>query len=107
MTKEETEDFDDGWDTAVYGATFRSLDAKGEETVRRELGKGECGNPGSDHHNMVLQWLALQDSKRAEESLSISRRALQDSRLATRIAISAIVLTIVMAIKEIIVWLSS
>jgi hypothetical protein len=61
----------------------------------------------------VDAWLLSEEAKgveraddRSEESLSISRKALDNSRLATRIAISAIVLSIIMATYEIIKWYS-
>ena len=70
--------------------------------------------------NIVDSWLAVKEAEgkargeeRSEESLSISRQALRNSdkalsnsRLATSIAISAIVLSIIMAIQKVIEWLS-
>ncbi len=61
----------------------------------------------------ATEWLRLQevkqaesrferDAERDEESLSISRKALANSERATRIAISAIILSIIMAISSVI-----
>ena len=54
----------------------------------------------------VDRWLSVKEAERSDESLSISRKALRNSERATNIAISAIVLSISMAILEIIKWLS-
>jgi len=62
---------------------------------------------------VAVEWLRLQDvereksrlereTERDEESLSISRRALASSERATRIAISAIILSIIVAISNLI-----
>ena len=96
----------EGYDRVAYGVTHRQLDALDEKAVRYSLAKGEYGTPGSTSHEIVLSWLASRDTERATESLSISRKALSNSRLATRIAISAIVLSIAMAIQKIIEWFS-
>ena len=63
----------------------------------------------------VSAWLKTEEAKaaeraedRSEENLSISRKALRNSERATKIAISAIVLSIIMAIPliiEFIQWL--
>lgn len=59
----------------------------------------------------VESWLAVKDAEgkaraddRSEESLSISCKALRNSDRATNIAISAIVLSIIMAIQKLIEW---
>lgn len=96
----------EGFDRVAYGVTPRQLDALREKDVRYSLAKGEYGTPGSMSHDIVLSWLASKDTERTTESLSISRKALSNSRLATRIAISAIVLSIAMAIQKIIEWFS-
>lgn len=96
---------------------FERLEAMGEEAVRHDVALGLAGNPGSEHNNAVRFWLKHKEDERAaaaasrkesreEESLAISRKALSNSRLATRIAISAIVLSIVLAIQKIIEWYS-
>ena len=100
------EDFAEGFDKGVYGVTHRELDAIDEKAVRYSLAKGEYGAPGSKSYDIVLAWLAIKEAARADESLSISRKALSNSQLATRIAISAIVLSAIMAIQRIIAWLS-
>lgn len=96
----------EGFDQVAYGVTHRQLDALDEKAVRYSLAKGEYGAPGSTSYEIVLSWLASKDTERAAESLAISRKALSNSRLATRIAISAIALSIAMAIQKIIEWYS-
>lgn len=61
----------------------------------------------------VDAWLAAKDAEgkaraedRSEESLSISHKALRNSDRATNIAISAIVLSIIMAIQKLVEWYS-
>jgi hypothetical protein len=61
----------------------------------------------------VDAWLAVKEAEgkaraeeRAEESLSIARKAFVNSRRATSIAICAIVLSIIMAIQKLIDWFS-
>ena len=67
---------------------------------------------------LVEGWVRMKEAERAsasasrkeareEETLSIARKALSNSRFATRIAISAIVLSITMAIQKIIEWYST
>lgn len=86
-----------------HGVSYPMLDNKGEKEVRRALAKGEYGGPGEKKgHDLVLSWLATKDTERAEESLSISRKALRNSERATRIAIIAIILSIIMAILKLI-----
>ena len=108
MTTSEKDraEMQEGFDQVTYGVTHRKLDALDEKTVRYSLAKGEYGAPGSTSYEIVLSWLASKDTERATESLAISRKALSNSRLATRIAISAIVLSIAMAIQRIIEWFS-
>ena len=105
-TKHDRADMQEGFDRVAYGVTHRQLDALNEKDVRYSLAKGEYGTPGSTSHDIVLSWLASKDTERATESLAISRKALSNSRLATRIAISAIVLSIAMAIQKIVEWVS-
>ena len=96
---------------------FARLEAMGEDSVRNGLLQGIPPADGSEHRLAVEGWLRRKEDERAaassarkeareEESLSISRKALANSRLATRIAISAIVLSITMAIQKIIEWYS-
>jgi hypothetical protein len=54
----------------------------------------------------VDAWISVKESELKDESVSIARKALANSRLATRIAISAIVLSIAMAVQKIIEWYS-
>ena len=70
--------------------------------------------PNSEQHTAAVQVLHERESAskaraeaRSEESLSISRKAFVTSRSAYRIAISAIVLSIIMAIQKLIEWFSS
>ena len=90
-------------------STFKLCDQLGVVAVRERLKLGRF-HVGQKSH--AEAWLYLHESavkdraeERSEESLSISRKALSTSRLATRIAISAIILSIIMAIQKIIEWL--
>jgi len=85
-----------------------------EEDVRNRLAQGKYH---SELEPIVKEWLrrkkegrssaaAARSEMREEESLSISRRALRNSDCATKIAISAIILSISMIIFEIIKWCS-
>jgi hypothetical protein len=69
--------------------------------------------PHAEQHIAAVQVLHERESMskrraelRSEESLSISRKALRNSDRAIIIAISAIVLSIIMAIQKIIEWYS-
>ena len=93
------------------------LNALGESEVRLRLANGSFGERKKP---LVEDWLRSLEASRnnslaeekssreerkianAEEANSIAREALSNSRLATRIAISAIILSISMAILEII-----
>lgn len=100
----------------TMGESFRAkLESLGPEEVRLRLSLRTWSPIDKE---FAEEWLAHEDGKaeraatarseaRSEESLSISRKALVNSRLATRIAISAIVLSIIMATYEIIKWYSS
>ena len=99
-------DMQEGFDQATYGVTNKQLDALTEKDVRYDLSKGKYGAPGSTSHEIVLSWLAFKDTERAEASLAISKKALSNSQLATRIAIIAIVLSAIMAIQKLIEWSS-
>jgi hypothetical protein len=90
--------------------TFSLCASLGVVVVRERLLLGQF-HVGQKPH--AEAWLSLHESSvkdraeaREEESLSISRKALSNSERATRIAISAIVLSIIMAIYEIIKWYS-
>ncbi len=95
-----------------HAELLAEFDAMGEARVRHLV---QLNHWASDTYrkNTSQEWLLLKESERAartdareEESLSISRKALSNSRLATRIAISAIVLSIIMAIQKLIEWSS-
>ncbi|MDP1679385.1 MAG: hypothetical protein Q8L02_04590 [Candidatus Nitrotoga sp.] len=84
------------------------------EDVRQRLAAGQYHDPNK---GIAQEYLASVDRKEAalvaarseareEENLSISRKALRNSERATRIAISAIMLSISMAILAIIQWYS-
>ena len=102
----ERDEMQEGFDRVTYGVTHAQLDGLEEKAVRYSLAKDEYGAPGTKSHEIVLSWLASKDAERAAESLSISRKALRNSERATRIAISAIILSISMAILAIIQWYS-
>ena len=84
-------------DKVFNGVTPRELDALDEKSVRHSLAKGDYGENGSKGHDIVLSWLASKDVERAEESLSISRKALRTSERANKVAISAMILSITTA----------
>ena len=90
----------------------QQLEEWGEAKVKQMLADGHpfFGQVDSPYQTEVLLWLAeITEARleaRAEESLAISRKSLRNSELATRIAISAITLSIIMAILEIIKWYS-
>jgi hypothetical protein len=85
---------------------INQIDSMSIEEARDAIANGLYGNFDSPNQNLALSRLVIKESSardaREEESLSISRKALSTSRLATRIAISAIILSIIMAIKVII-----
>ena len=96
-------------------AFWKQLDAQNDEAGLRV--KIAAGHYNTDDAAVAQEWLrrkgaartsaaADRSEAREEESLSISRKALSNSQLATRIAISAIVLSIAMATLEIITWYS-
>lgn len=91
------------------------LDAANNETeVRERLAAGKYNSLAA---GLAREWLRRREEARAaetasraeareEESLAISRRALENSRMATRLAASAIVLSIAMAILKLFEWYS-
>jgi len=88
----------------MAGKIIYSLESRGEEAVRTALIRGEFG-PSGLHHSMVKEWLAAKDASRAEtkdkETLSIARIALRNSKWANIIAITAMILSVIMAIIQI------
>jgi hypothetical protein len=108
------DDIQRGYDSVAHRATHQ-LDSKFEAlgvvevTHRLESKRGLH----SLEWEPARAWLAAKEAERqmrsdsrAEESLSISRKALSNSRLATRIAVIAITLSTIMAIQKIIEWYS-
>ena len=88
-----------------------------EIELRREIADGRFGVPDSKLRLEVEPWLAekvasnaaassARKEAREDESLSISRKALDISERASRRALIAIALSTTMAIYEIIKWLS-
>lgn len=84
------------------------------EDVRRRLAEGQYRAPNDTIAREYLDSIdrkeaalaAARAEEREEESLSISRKALRNSERATRIAVSAIALSISMAILAILQWYS-
>jgi hypothetical protein len=100
-----------GYNKMSDDALIKRLENMPFEEARDKILKRQMGNTlDSPNHQLCLSWLTGKESelrdKREEETLSIARKALDNSRLATRIAISAIVLSIIMAIGQIIEWYS-
>ena len=96
---------------------FSRLEAMGEDAVRDGLLHGIPPADGSEHRLAVEGWVKIKEAERAsaassrkeareEESLAISRKALANSRSATRIAMIAMILSTIMAIQKIIEWYS-
>ena len=97
----------EGFNLEFDGVTPKTLDALGEKKALHLLAVGEYGEPGTRSHNIVLAWLQGKNVTRSEENLSISRKALTNSKWATVIAIIAIVLSATTAIGKIISWYST
>ena len=102
------------WDEKPFVAELEEL---GESEVRAMLARGDGWATLENRRAVAHGWLQSREAARAaaasarsearaEENLSISRRALRNSERATRIAISAITLSIFMAILAIIQWYS-
>jgi|GEM_PF-1792329 len=82
------------------------LDSMPFDEARTKILTRKLGNSfDSPNHQICLSWLQCKESElrdlREEESLSISRKALRISKSAKWIATSAIVLSIIMAIYEV------
>ena len=87
-------------------------DHNNENEVRERLA---AGNYNQRHAALAQEWLRRREEERnsqvaarvedrEEEKLEISRKALRNSEKATRIAIIAIILSVVMAIQKVIEW---
>jgi len=85
-----------------------------EAEVRERLAKGLYS---SQHKALAEEWLRREEVARAEsaaerkeardeESLSIARRALANSQKSTRIAVLALILSVVLAALKVIEWTS-
>ena len=85
---------------------IKDLEQLGERTVKTQLLNGNYGHPGTGTYGHVKDWLSSKESERAEaraeESLSISRKARRISIWAIVIAIIAMLLSPAIAI--IIAW---
>jgi hypothetical protein len=92
------------------------LEQLGSDEVRRRLARGEYGDIGSDLQLFVDRWLSSKDAinkasserraeRRSEESLSISQRALFNSRCATIIATLAMIAAMSDKITAFLRWL--
>lgn len=69
------------------------------EEARRAISTGAFGDIGSPNHVICMSWLQAQDTSlqhsREDEALDVSRDALRNSKLATRIATLALVLSVI------------
>ena len=106
MSEVERRAAEDAFEHGYYGASPGALDALGEKEVLHRQAKGEFGAIGSVGHGIASAWLEGKKVERSEESLSISRKALANSRSATVIATMAMILSTIMAIQKIIEWYS-
>ncbi len=91
---------------ATKKAYIEKLESMPFEEARRKIRHGELGSEiGSPNHAFFLSWLDNKEAelheKHQEKSLSISRKALFTAQKATRIAIIAIIFSIIMVILEI------
>jgi hypothetical protein len=93
---------------------FAEFEELGETKVQHFVNSSTWKSSNSYKQSAAHEWLLIKSAERnsraeerEEESLSISRKALFISKRATWIATSAIILSIIMAIKEIIDWYSS
>lgn len=91
-------------------ATNRLCDDLGAAEVRARL---VSGGFHVGQRTDAEAWLSRHESalkeraeERSEESLRISRKALSNSSLATRIATFALILSVIMAIQKLIEWSS-
>ena len=77
------------------------LESMSLDEARRAIATGQFGDIGSPNHAFCSSWLAALDASlqhaRETEALTISREALTNSKLATRIAIIALVLSVIVA----------
>ena len=98
-----------GFDRAKYGVSRADFDALGERAVRDQLNSGKYGHEGIPEFDFVSAWLAdaefarlatdsAKRDAREEETLSIARSALFNSKRANTIAIIAITLSAATAI---------
>jgi|SRR3546814_822352 len=75
------------------------LEAMSLDEARRMIATGGFGDIGSPNHSFCMSWLQAKDVElqhaRESEALAISRDALSNSKLATRIAIAALILTLI------------
>lgn len=92
---------------------FASLEECGEADVRNRLALKVWSDPRTVA--LAEEWLRSKDADRASssaerkearevETLSIARKALRNSRLASSIAIMAMILSTIMAIQKLIEW---
>lgn len=102
----------------MYGIRREELEAAGEAAVRADLSKGKYGDASDPRHIYVSACLEGMEIERAEaaaarketrekESLSISRKALRNSTIATIIAITAIIVAAREPISSTVIWLFS
>jgi len=85
--------------------SLKDLEDQGEDSVRAGLLTGVFGPPDGVRYSHAKAWLETIDAARRDardaETLSISRKALSNSRWANIIAISAMTLSITIAIIQI------
>jgi len=78
---------------------IEGLEAMPLEEARGAIATGKFGEVGSPNHTICMSWFQAQDMalqhSRESEALRISRDALGSSKLATRIAIWALIFSII------------
>jgi hypothetical protein len=85
------------------------LDRRGEDNVRPSWIKGDFGQVGSERYSFVERWLRSRADTRKEQredmSLSISRKALFNSRVATIIASIAMMVAALDTVISFLRWM--
>lgn len=94
--------------SAIHDEAFKEFESLGEAEVRRLLATNGIHITKQEPARL---WLTLKEAEakaradnRSEESLSIARQALTNSKFATKIAICAVVLSVAMVILKFIEW---
>ncbi len=103
---------------ALTPEKIAEFEIKGPEQVRREVGERRHGQaPDSPIWQETMAWVEAEESRRtheaslraaglAKDANDIATSALKKSSQSVRVAVLAIVLTLVLALKDLIDWFS-